>query len=147
MWADAAKWLNKFDEAVLTALDADGYPVSVRVDPRTYDASTGTLSVTLPHALGAVVSPANLMAHYHDDKLWKLNAIAIKGRLESRGETWMFQSIHFDAPSKLAFVEFLRGISTSAQKYLDKRGLERPAINWTAVTEIQRRAKGRRTVA
>jgi hypothetical protein len=34
VWAEAAKWLGKFDEAVLTVLDTDGYPVSIRVDPR-----------------------------------------------------------------------------------------------------------------
>ena len=36
MWAEAAKWLGKFDETVLTGLDVDGYPVSIRVDPRNY---------------------------------------------------------------------------------------------------------------
>jgi hypothetical protein len=143
MWDDAAKWLNKFDEAVLTALDKEGYPVSVRVNPRNYDATTGTLSVTLPDTLGAVAGPANLMAHYHDEKLWKLNAIGIKGRLEDHGNTWVFQSAHFDAPSKLAFVQFLKGAGASAQKYLDKRGLERPPVNWAAVKEVQRRAKNR----
>jgi len=143
VWAEAAKWLNKFDEAVLTVLDAEGYPISVRVDPRNYDATAGTLSVTLPDTLGAVAGPANLMAHYHNEKLWKLNAIAVKGRLEDRDHAWVFQSTRFDAPSKLAFVEFLRRTSASAQKYLDKRGMKRPAINWAAVKEIQRRAKAR----
>ena len=33
VWAEAAKWLNKFDEAVLTVIDPDGYPASVRVRP------------------------------------------------------------------------------------------------------------------
>ena len=143
MWAEAAKWLNKFDEAVLTALDADGYPVSVRVNPREFDSATGTLSVTLPETLGAVGSPANLMAHYHDEKLWKLNAIGIKGSLQRQDDGWVFQSTRFDAPSRLAFVQFLRGTSASAQKYLDKRGMQRPPINWAAVKEVQRRAKAR----
>ncbi len=143
MWIEAAKWLNKFGEAVLTTLDADGYPVSIRVDPRTYDATTGTLTAVLPDTLGAVAGPANLLCHYHDEKLWKLNAIGIKGRLEDRDGAWVFQSTHFDAPSKLAFVHFLRGTSQAGQRYLDKRGLERPEVNWAAVKELQRRVKQR----
>jgi pyridoxamine 5'-phosphate oxidase-like protein len=42
VWAKAAKWLTKFDEAVLTVLDANGYPASVRVDPRAYDGTTAS---------------------------------------------------------------------------------------------------------
>ena len=68
MWAEAAKWLNKFDEAVLTVLDSDGYPGSVRVDPRAYDAATGELPSAVPDALRAVEGPANLLCHYHDER-------------------------------------------------------------------------------
>ena len=37
-----------------------------------------------------------------------------------------------------------RSVSTAATKYLAKRGLERPTVDWAAIKEIQRRAKGRR---
>jgi hypothetical protein len=143
VWAEAAKWLGKFDEAVVTGVGADGYPISVRVNTRDYDATTGTLAVAFPPALAVVDGPANVLAHSHDEKLWKLNMIQIKGHLERRDDGWMFQSTKFDAPAKLAFVQFLRSNSASAQKYLDKRGLARPAVNWAAVKEIQRRAKAR----
>jgi hypothetical protein len=143
VWAEAAKWLGKFDEAVLTGVDADGYPVSVRVKPGDYDATTGTLPASFPSALHVVEGPANVLAHSHDEKMWHLNMIQIKGRLEHRNDGWVFQSTNFDAPSKLAFVQFVRSNSTAAQKYLDKRGLKRPRVNWAAVKEIQRRAKAR----
>jgi hypothetical protein len=141
VWAEAAKWLGKFDEAVLTGVDADGYPVSVRANPGDYDATAGTLPVAFPSALHVIEGPANVLAHSHDEKMWHLNMIQVKGRLERRGDSWVFQSTKFDAPAKLAFVQFLRSNSTAAQKYLDKRGLPRPAVNWSAVKEIQRRAK------
>ena len=48
MWAEAAKWLGKFDSAVLTGVDADGYPVSVRVPPGGYHPTTGTLPTVFP---------------------------------------------------------------------------------------------------
>jgi len=143
VWAEAANWLGKFDEAVLTGIDDDGYPVSVRINARDYDAATGALPVTVPAELRVVAGPANVLAHSHDEKLWKLTMIQIKGRLESRDGGWVFQSTKFDAPAKLAFVQFLRSNSASAQKYLDKRGLARPPVNWAAAKEIQRRMKAR----
>jgi hypothetical protein len=139
VWAEAAKWLGKFDEAVLTVLDADGYPVSVRVGALTYDAATGKLPAALPDVLRAVEGPANLLCHYHDEKMWKLKAIQVRGRLEKRNGEWDFVSTSFKAPPKLALLSFLKDIRTSAQKYLDKRGLERPEVNWAAVKEIKRR--------
>lgn len=141
MWAEAAKWLNKFDEAVLTVLDSDGYPASVRVDPRGYDSARGELPGTVPDAVRAVEGPANLMCHYHDEKMGKLRAILIKGRVENRDGAWVFVSTAFSPPSKLQVFSFLKAIRVSAQKYLDKRGLKRPAVNWVAVREIKRRVK------
>ena len=61
----------------------------------------------------------------HDEKMWKLNAIQVKGRLENRDGAWVFVSTAFKAPSKLALYYFIRGTQTSGQRYLDKRGLDR----------------------
>ena len=143
MWAEAAKWLNKFDEAVLTVLDSDGYPGSIRVDPRAYDPVTGELPAPVPDALRAIDGPANLLCHSHDERLWKLKMIPIKGRLENRNGTWVFVSTAFNAPSRLAMLVFLKGTRVSAQKYLDKRGLKRPEVDWAVVKEIQRRVKAK----
>jgi hypothetical protein len=142
VWGEAAKWLTKFDDAVVTVTGAHGYPASVRVDPRDYDASTGELVVALPEVLGAAEGPANLMCHSHDEKLWSLQMLSIKGSLGARGDTWVFHSERFDPPSKLAFVSFVRNARRSGQRYLDKRGLARPDVNWSAIKDVQRRAKG-----
>lgn len=144
VWTEAAKWLTKFDETVLTVMDANGYPVSVRVDAGNYDAMTGRLHATVPDALRPVEGPSNLLSHFHDEKLWKLNAIQIKGRIEKSDGAWVFQSTRFDAPPNLAFVRFLSNAGTAAQKYLDKRGLQRPPINWPAVKQVQRRGAAKR---
>ena len=46
----------------------------------------------------------------HDEKLWKLNAIQVKGRLENRDGAWVFVSTTFKAPSRLAALSFfIRG--------------------------------------
>jgi hypothetical protein len=85
VWAEAAKWLAKFDEAVLTVLDADGYPVSIRVDTRNYDAATGQLPAELVGQLGCAEGPANLLCHYHDEKMWNIRLF--RSRVVSRSET------------------------------------------------------------
>jgi hypothetical protein len=71
--------------------------------------------------------------------MWKLKAIQVKGRLEKRNDAWDFVTTSFTPPSKLALFAFLKGTGTAAQKYLDRRGLERPKVNWVAVNEIKRR--------
>jgi hypothetical protein len=141
VWAEAAKWLAKFDEAVLTVTDSDGYPVSVRVDTSAYDAASGELTASVPNSLSPVAGPANLLCHSHDEKLWSLQMVTVKGRVEQRDNAWVFRSEHFDPPSRLAVLQFVGNLRRSAQKYLDKRGLARPEVNWAAVKEIQRRAK------
>jgi hypothetical protein len=142
VWAEAGRWLNKFPEAVLTVTDRNGYPASVRVSTSAYDTTSGELSVSLPDAIDGVAGPANLLCHSHDEKLWKLQMITVKGALEKRDGAWVFRSEDFDPPSRLAMFQFVGNLRRSAQRYLDKRGLPRPEVNWAAVKEIQRRAKG-----
>jgi hypothetical protein len=141
--AEAAVWLNKFDEAVLTVLDSDGYPASVRVDPRAYNATTGELPATMPDALRAAEGPASLLCHSHDEKLWSLQMIELRGHVEKHQDVWSFVVNDFQPPSKLAFLSFIGGVRKSGKKYLERRGLERPPVNWAAIKEIQRRAKRR----
>jgi hypothetical protein len=121
VWTEAAKFLSNFDEAVLTVLDVEGYPVSVRLSTPNYDATTGELPATLLEALGAVAGPAGLLCHYHDEKLWSLNVVHVKGRLEKRGGDWVFVSTRFTAPPRVPMWGFMTNLRASGQKYLDKR--------------------------
>ena len=142
MWAEAAKWLNKFDEAVLTVLDSDGYPASVRVDPRAYDSARGELpSARCPTRVRAVEGPANLMCHYHDEKMWKLSAILIKGRVENRDGAWVFVSTAFSPPSKLRCSHSSREYGSRPRSTSTSEVSNVQTVNWAAVKEIQRRVK------
>lgn len=109
MWDEAAKRLNGFPEAVLTALDSHGYPVSVRVSTIGYDAAAGELSAELPEELGTVEGPANLLCHHHDDRLWHLDSTHVTGRLQRRGDGWVFVSEKFTPQKRFEMVSFLRG--------------------------------------
>jgi hypothetical protein len=142
--------LSKFPEAVLTGLDTRGDPFSVRVSTRNYDAATGELPMALPDALEADESRANILCHYHDDKMWHLDTAQVKGELRRQGDGWVFISEKFTPQSRwqaVSFLSFLKGARTAAQKYLDKRGLTRPAVNWAAVEELRRRAVQQRTTS
>ena len=141
MWSEAAAWLAKFDLAVLTFMDVNGYPASMRVETSGYDGATGVLTATVPDALIPVAGAANLMCHSHNEQLWNLKMMAIKGTLEQSEGAWAFRSKQFDPPSRLAVVQFVGNLRRSAQRYLDRRGLSRPEVNWDSVKEIQRRAK------
>ena len=138
MWAKAAKAIAKFEEGVITALDTDGYPVSVRQTKLPYDAQSGTMAVTLPEALGAAPGPANLLCHFHDDKLWSLRSIEISGRVERRDGGWRFVTEKFDPPSTIAMI---RGMQSSMKAYLARRNLPVPVVDFAAVKRMQANAK------
>ena len=144
MWSEAARWLATFPEAVVTVLDVDGYPVSVRESVRRYDPATGELHIRLPRVLLAAEGPANLLCHYHDEKVWNLRSMQIKGRLEQRWGDWVFVSTAFAPPASgqlRSFWRLAKQLRTSANTYLRRRGLERPQVNWEAIKTLQRRAR------
>jgi hypothetical protein len=113
----------------------------VRVSTSPYDGATGELPVSLPDAVDGAEGPANLLCHSHDEKLWNLQLITVKGIFEKRDGAWLFRSESFVPPSKLAILDFVRNARRSAHRYLGKRGLPRPDVNWDSIKGIQRRAK------
>jgi hypothetical protein len=137
MWAEAAKHVAKFDEAVITALDASGFPVSVRQSKLSYDAATGTMPISLPDALGAVEGPANLVCHFHDEKLWGLRNISLKGRVERRAGAWVFQTTLFNPPSMW---KAIKGMRTSMKSYLAQRNLPVPKVDFAVIDAMWRDA-------
>jgi hypothetical protein len=138
MWAEAAKWALKFSEGVLNAVDASGYPISVRQLSLPYDAATGTMPVVLPPSLGAVEGPASLLCHFHDEKLWSLRMALLKGRLERRDGTWVFVTTSFTPPSPLRQI---RDMSKTTQRYLEQRNLPMPKVDFAAVERMWTRAR------
>jgi hypothetical protein len=146
MWAEAATTLETFPTAVVTATGTDGYPVSIRVPSARYDASTGTLPVAWPPNLDPAAGPAIVLGHYHDENLWNIRMMQIKGRLEQRDEGWVFVSTAFTPPAPMlkAFLQMARSSRAVAARYLAKRGLPKPTINWAALEQLRRRARRER---
>ena len=118
---------------------------NIKVDEvKDVSAATGELPAVVPDSLRPTEGPAGLLCHYHDEKLWGLQFVHVAGRAERRGERWVFVSTTLMPPPKGGFLGFARSLGTAATRYLAKRGLERPTVDWAAIKEIQRNAKRRR---
>ncbi len=144
MWPKLIKNLTRFPNAVLTALDADGYPFSIRCVPKA-DPVAQVLRLLLPPGAPLQSGPASLMCHSHDKLLWNLSNFLVRGSLQQDGQGWLFR------PTQLipgtGFANPLDGLRMffkareSAKRYLAKRGLPRPAIPWEQVRALRAEAK------
>jgi hypothetical protein len=138
MWAEAAKAMAKYPEGVLNAVDARGFPFSVRQLTLPFETATGTMPVVLPDALGAVAGPASLLCHFHDEKLWNLRAIQLRGRIEKGEVGWRFVATAFTPPAGWRTIPNMR---QTAMKYLAERGLPLPKVDFDAIGRLWTRAR------
>lgn len=89
MWNELVKGLAGFSSAVVTGIDAQGYPFSARCTP-CEDHTRQVLLVQLPTEATIQPGPAGLLCHYHDELLWNLRILNIRGRLEHEANGWYF---------------------------------------------------------
>ena len=132
MWPEIAARLPRFASAVLTGLDGRGDPVSVRCLP-TLDHHARVLRVLVPDGLGMVSGPAGLLCHQHDEQLWGLKSLLLRGTLEETGAGWVFRPRQLVAgmdATPLSNLRLLRNCRRTAKRYLAARGLRRPTIPW-----------------
>lgn len=138
MWHKAAKDLSAYSEAVVNVLDVEGFPVSVRQVALRFDPEQGTMPLVMPAALRPAEGPASLLAHFHNDQLWALRAMLIRGRVERRGEVWTFVSTEYKPRSPW---RQLKDVKRAVEQYLTKRGLSRPKIAYDVIHRLFREAK------
>ncbi len=144
MWRLAAESLIRFPEVIVTAMSNEGYPVSVRQRSPRYDGRTGEMPVRIPESVAVAAGPANILAHYHDEKLWNLHMMQIKGYLEKRQEDWVFVSTAFTPPAQgqlRSLWQMAKAMRSGSRRYLAMRRLERPRVNWAVVKRLQRQAR------
>lgn len=132
MEPDPTKHLKKFSEGVVNAVDAEGRPFSVR-QTLAWDATSGSMPVKIPDVLGPVAGKASLLCHFHDENLWNMRTAFVRGKLERRGDSWVFVGTKFDPPSML---KMMSGIKKNTKSYLQKRGLEWPKVNFDVISEL-----------
>lgn len=144
MWDKVTRHLAKYPSAILTGIDSQGYPYSVRCVPQT-DSAQQVLRITLPAYVELQPGPAGLLCHYHDDRLWQQTNFVLRGRLEHRDEGWLFKPTQFieGAGAGMSMIRQIREGRRAAKQYLNKRNLERPRIPWDKLKAIYNRVQKR----
>jgi hypothetical protein len=145
MWADVRRHLRGFSSPVLTGLDGDGYPFSIRCAP-SVDETQQVLRVSLPRWTRITPGPASLLCHGHNHLLWDLRSFMVRGTLEpAGGETWLFRPTRFvpgiGIGGLAGMVRFALAKRRAAGRYLQRRGLIRPRIDWVQLKALQARAR------
>ena len=143
MWPEIVKRLPGFASAVLTGLDRDGDPVSVRCQP-ILDQQAQVLWVQVPDGLGMVAGPAGLLCHHHDEQLWGLKSFLLRGTLEPTDHGWVFrprQLVLGMDTTPLSNLRLLRNCRRTAKRYLAARGLRRPTIPWAHYQQLKEQAQ------
>lgn len=142
MWDEIVAGLAEHQEAVLTGVDARGYPFSIRCRP-VADQARRALHIDALRDDGAIQpGSASLMCHSHNEELWELKAFMIRGDLQRAGEAWLFEPQAY-LPG-LGYGNQFRDLMSSrraTRKYLKKRGLPRPSVRWDQITALRKEAE------
>jgi hypothetical protein len=140
VWDEMVRHLSDFESVVLTGIDEEGYPYSVRNRPRV-DPFERMLPVEIPLGTPVQPGPASLLCHRHDENLWKLKSFLVRGTLTREGGGWIFRPERFvpgaGIGGPIAMVRFVAGARKTARRYLEKRGMPRPRIPWDEINAIK----------
>ncbi len=144
VWAEVRRHLRGFSSPVLTGVDGDGYPFSIRCAPE-LDETQQVLRVSLPGWTRIRPGPASMLCHVHDHLLWDLRSFMVRGTLEpTGGDTWLFRPSRFvrgiGIGGLAGLVRFSLIKRRAARRYLQRRGLARPTIDWAQLKALQGRA-------
>jgi hypothetical protein len=142
MWDDIMAGLAEHQDAVLTGVDARGYPFSIRCKPVADQAQELLRIEALLGGEGIQAGAASLMCHSHNEALWELKAFMIRGELRRADEAWLFKPQAY-LPG-LGYGNQFKGLMSSrraARNYLEKRGLPRPAVRWDQIKALRKEAE------
>lgn len=144
MWARLVKGLAAFSGAVVTGLDAEGYPFSIRCAPQV-DQAQQVLRLQFPAEAGIQSGPAGLLCHSHDERLWNLKSFGVHGHLEQQADGWVFHPRRFipgmSVGGPLRDLRTLINARRVTRRYLEKRSLPRPTIPWEAIKTLRAQSK------
>jgi len=143
-FGQVATRLPEFRSGVLAAFDNAGRPTLLRVRPAA-NGSHQALLLNVPDDVDLRRGAASLLCHSHDEKLDSQNSFAVAGSLHQTGEGWSLSTDRYvpgpGTGGPLAMVKTVRAMRSNAERYLVRRGLERPAVQWAAIDELWRSAK------
>lgn len=136
-YSEVLKRLPRYNSAIVSWLDSNGAPTSVRAALSPTD--EGSVRVENP-ASDIRPGPASILCHSHDTKLWNQRSFVATGHLNNAGYHWTFSPERFVpgmSRNPVEMIKFLRGARSRAKNYLAQRGLPRPTVPWTAYRQLQ----------
>jgi hypothetical protein len=142
MWTEITGHLYLFESAVLSGLDEEGYPFSVRCRPYPDTSGAEALKIWLPPGTPVRPGPASLLCHSHDENLWNLESFLVRGVLVKEAGGWSFEPGQFIAGMGIGgltgMIRLFARSRRNAGRYLEKRGLARPRIPWDEINAARR---------
>jgi len=146
MRAETRKHLYQFESAVLSGLDEEGYPFSVRCRPYPDTFGPDVLTVWLPPGTPIRPGPASLLCHSHDENLWNLKSFLVRGVLVKDAGGWSFEPGRFIPGLGIgglpAMIRFFFSSRRNASRYLRERNLARPSIPWDEINAAKKASSG-----
>jgi hypothetical protein len=137
------KQLGTFPNAVLTGIDSAGYPYSIRCKPHVDESRKGLL-ITQSGDVPIQPGPACILCHFHNEGMWNLRSFEILGNLEKAEQAWFFhveRSIPESSPGPFDQFQMIYKARVDAKKYLEKRGLPRPKVDWNGIKKLRVEAR------
>ena len=138
MWAEMIKRLPDYKSAVITGVDPQGYPSSVRCKPEP-DAAAQVLKIQIQDGVHVRPGPASLLCHRHDEQFWNQHSFLVWGTLERQDQGWVFHPERYTpgaASDILSLVRFVSNARRAARQYLEKRNQPRPKIPWSEIKAL-----------
>jgi hypothetical protein len=143
MWDEILRALERYDNAVLTGFDEDGFPFSVRCVPSAQP-QEHRIGVEVPQQSGIQPGRASLLMHSHNEELWDLTSVLIRGTLVHSRSGWYLAPASVQGnPEVAGMVEQFKSLfrmRKTAGRYLERRNIDRPKVPWTDIQRLQREA-------
>jgi len=144
MWNKLVKSLAEYSSAVVTGLDMESYPYSVRCTPQA-DHARQVLNVQFPSGMAIQPGPGGLLCHYHDEWLWNLSSFLALGVLEQEPNGWIFRPERYIVgggnTNPLDTIKSMLKAQRTARQYIKKAGLPWPSVPWKDLKALRAEAK------
>jgi hypothetical protein len=143
---EVARALGAYSSVVLSYVDANAYPRSLRCVAR-FDQKSGVVLLDLEAPLDVDRAKASLLGHAHDEQLWNMTSVLVRGHVERRPHDGghVFVASEVIPGIRQGLVPFLRFVVSSRRRaaaYLRARNLPRPPVPWDRIAEVRDRVFG-----
>ncbi len=146
MWDDIIRGMRHFNGGILTGIDQTDRPAGFPCRPEP-DHESKLLLISVADAPALRDGPASLLFRKHDERLVKLRSFLLRGRIQRFGDEWHFEPLALVSGQghggPFSYIRLLRTGRRNSRRYLARRGLARPQVEWTEIEELLAEARQR----